>query len=132
MFIFENQVKSHFKNIIFYIGIIIVGLATYFSCSRFLKLHYIEDESELEKIYQLDNEDIIAGRVPTTFSEKLNGVYVILKNKGTSEEELSKIQSYIEENSLDFREIYKYLEKEKGMDGISLEIEQKYGEKREH
>lgn len=43
---------------------------------------------------------------------------------------MEKIRYHIEENSLDFREIYTYLEKERGMEGISLELERKYSEKK--
>ncbi|BCN31125.1 hypothetical protein [Anaeromicropila herbilytica] len=130
MFIFKNQVKSYSKNIFFYIGIIIVALVTYLNCAKYLNLHYIENESELENMYLVDNEGIVAGRIPTTYSEKLDDLYTYLRNIGTYEKEVEKIQHHIEENSLDFREVYSYLEKEEGLKGISLEIERKYSEKK--
>lgn len=126
----NNQVKSCFKNILFYIGITIVGLGMYLSCKNFLKLHYVENESELEEMYQIDNEDIIAGRVPTSYNEKLNGIYTLLRDKGITEDDLLSIKHYIEENSLNFKEIYMYLENEKGMNSISVEIEHKFAEKK--
>lgn len=105
-------------------------MATYFSCSQYLNLHYIKNESELEKIYLIDGEGIVAGRIPATYSEKLESVYTYLRSIGTLEEEVEKIRYHIEENSLDFREIYTYLEKERGMEDISLELERKYSEKK--
>lgn len=130
MYIFRNQVKSYYKNIFFYIAIIIVSLVTYFNCSQYLNLHYIENESELEKIYQIDSEGIAAGRVPATYSEKLEGLYTYLRTIETNEEVVEEIQYHIEENSLDFREIYMYLEKERGLEDISVHIERKYSEKK--
>ena len=95
-----------------------------------MNLHYIENEGELEKIYQIDSQGIVAGRIPTTYSEKLEGLYTYLRSIGSDEEFVEKIQHHIEENSLDFREIYEYLENEQGMKGISLDIERKYSEKK--
>lgn len=130
MFIFKNQVKSYYKNILFYIGIIIVALVTYLNCAKYLNLHYIENKSELEKVYKVDSEGIVAGRIPTTYSEKLKDVYTYLRSIGSPEKFVEEIQHHIEENSLDFRDIYIYLEKEKDLKGISLEIERKYSEKK--
>ncbi|KSV60601.1 ABC transporter permease subunit [Acetivibrio ethanolgignens] len=130
MFILKNQIKSYYKNIFFYIGIIIVALITYFNCAKYINLHYVENENELEKIYQVDSEGIVAGRIPTTYSEKLESIYKDLREMGYSQEDVEEMRSHIEENSLDFREIYEYFEKDKGMTNISVEFEWKYSEKK--
>ena len=130
MFILKNQIKSYYKNVFFYIGIIIVALITYLNCAKYLNLRYIENESELKKIYKVDSEGIVAGRIPTTYSEKLESIYQYLRTVGLSENEVEEIRSHIEENALDFREIYEYLENDKGMTNVSLEIEAKYSEKK--
>ena len=71
--IIKRELKSYFKNPIYYVGILLIFFEVFQILQPYLKLHYWENDAQVEaaKLKHINDADVMNGYLPSTEKERI-------------------------------------------------------------
>ena len=118
MIILKREVKNYLKNPILWAGLLIVIFLLFQNLGSYLKLHYVQSESQLKEV-RAENRadaDILEGYIPSTKKKQweLAGKKIkdaLVKSFGYSEKQAQEVIHKLEQKNMTDAEMSAYLVK---------------------
>ena len=116
--IIKRELKSYFKNPIYYVGILLIFFEVFQILQPYLKLHYWDNDAQVEaaKLKHINDADVMNGYLPSTEKERIEiALPEICRDMnvalGVSKEETDKMAELFQKDGYSEKEIMDYLMK---------------------
>ena len=116
--IIKRELKSYFKNPIYYVGILLIFFEVFQILQPYLKLHYWENDAQVEaaKLKHINDADVMNGYLPSTEKERIEiALPEICRDMnealGVSKEETDKMAELFQKDGYSEKDIMDYLMK---------------------